>query len=90
MVRVLTILVSTISNSQFFLLKNVISFCEYKSYSHFFQHFFFGVYAIFNNQNFNDTLTNDIVNFEQLGSDCEESTYADTRRLSWGTAFRSR
>ena len=34
-------------------------------------HIFFSknisVYAIFNEQNFNDTLTNDIVNFEQLG-----------------------
>ena len=25
------------------------------------------VYAIFNDQNFNDTVTNDIVSFEQLG-----------------------
>ena len=25
------------------------------------------VYAIFNDQNFNDTLTNDIVRFDQLG-----------------------
>ena len=25
------------------------------------------VYAIFNDQSFNDTLTNDIVSFEQLG-----------------------
>ena len=27
------------------------------------------VYAIFNDQSFNDTLTNDAVNFEQLGRD---------------------
>ena len=27
------------------------------------------IYAIFNNQSFNDTLTNDIVSFEQLGPD---------------------
>ena len=27
------------------------------------------VYAIFNDQSFNDTLTNDIVGFEQLGPD---------------------
>ena len=27
------------------------------------------VYAIFNDQRFNDTLTNDIVSFEQLGPD---------------------
>ena len=28
------------------------------------------VYAIFNDQSFNDTLTNDIVSFEQLGPVC--------------------
>ena len=28
-------------------------------------------YAILNDQSFNDTLTNDIVSFEQLGPDCE-------------------
>ena len=27
--------------------------------------------AIFNDQSFNDTLTNDIVSFEQLGPDCQ-------------------
>ena len=27
------------------------------------------IYAIFNDQNFNNTLTNDIVSFEQLGPD---------------------
>ena len=31
----LTVLVSKISNSQVFLLKNVSSFCKCKSYSHF-------------------------------------------------------
>ena len=39
-----------------------------KSYSHFFSKNI-SVYAIFNDQSFNDTLTNDIVSFEQLGSD---------------------
>ena len=29
------------------------------------------VYATFNDQNFNDTLTNDIVSFEQLGPDLD-------------------
>ena len=37
-------------------------------------HIFFSknisIYAIFNDQNFNDTLTNDIVSFEQLGPGC--------------------
>ena len=47
MVKMLTVLVSTIFNSQ----KNI------------------SVHAIFNDQSFNDTLTNDIVSFEQLGPD---------------------
>ena len=29
------------------------------------------LYAIFNDQNFNDTLTNDIISFEQLGPVCQ-------------------
>ena len=37
-------------------------------------HLFFSknisTYAIFNDQSFNDTLTNDIVSFEQLGPEC--------------------
>ena len=42
------------------------SFCKCKSYSHFFSRNI-SVYAIFNDQSFNDTLTNDIVSIEQLG-----------------------
>ena len=61
----LTVLVSTISNSQVFLLKK---FCKCKSYSHFLSKNI-GIYAIFNEPSFNDTLTNDIVSFEQLGPD---------------------
>ena len=68
MVKMLTVLVSTISNSLVFLLKNVSSFCKCKSYSHFFSKNIC-VYLIFNDQSFNDTLTNDIVSFEQLGPD---------------------
>ena len=64
MVKMFTVLVSTISNSQIFLLKNASSFC--KSYSHFFSKNI-SVYAIFNDQSFKDTLTNDTVSFEQLG-----------------------
>ena len=52
MVKMLTVLVRIISNS--------------KAYSHFFSKNI-SVYAIFDDQNFNDTLTNDIINFEQLG-----------------------
>ena len=62
----LTVLVSTITNSQAFLLKNVSSFCKFKSYSHFFSKNI-RVYAIFNDQSFNDTLINGIARFEQLG-----------------------
>ena len=54
------VLVSTISNSQLFLLK--------KSYSHFFSKNI-SVYAIFNDQSFNDTLTKYIVSFKQLSPD---------------------
>ena len=65
----LTVLVSTISNSQEFLLKkNVSSFCKCKSYSNFFSKNI-SIYAIFNYENFNDTLSYDIVNFELLGPD---------------------
>ena len=72
----LTVLVSTISNSQVFLLKNVSSFCKCKSYSHFFSKNI-SVYAIFNDQSFNNTLTNDIVSFEQLGPECLEHIIID-------------
>ena len=41
------------------------SICKCKSYSHFFSKNI-GVYAVFNDQSFNDTLTNNIV-VEQLG-----------------------
>ena len=49
-IKMLTVLVSTISNSQvFFAEKNVSSFCKCKSYSHFFSKNI-SVYAIFNDQ----------------------------------------
>ena len=44
------------------------SFCICKSYSHFFSKNI-SIYAIFNDQSFNDTLTNNIYSFEQLGPD---------------------
>ena len=37
-----------------------------QSYSHFFSKNI-SIYAVFNNQSFNDRLINDIVSFEQLG-----------------------
>ena len=37
-----------------------------QNYSHFFSKNI-SIFAIFNDQSFNDTLTNDIISFEQLG-----------------------
>ena len=58
----LTVLGSTISNSEVFSLENVKA-----------THILFSknisIYAVFNDQSFNDTLTNNIVSFEQLGPD---------------------
>ena len=64
-VKMLTFLVSTITNSWIFLLENVSSFCICKSYSYFFSKTI-SVYAIFNDQSFNDTSTNDMLSFKQL------------------------
>ena len=69
--KMLIFLVSTISNSHVFLLKNnVSSFCICKSYSHFFSKNI-SIYAIFNDQSLNDTLTNDIVSFKELGPEAK-------------------
>ena len=66
----LTVLVSTISNSQVFCWKNASSFCKCcKSYAHFFSKNISVYAAVFNDQSFTYTLTNEIVSFEQLGSD---------------------
>ena len=62
-VKMLTVLVSTVSDLKVFLLKK---FCKCKSYSHFFRKNI-SVYAIFDDRRFNNTLSNDIVSFEQLG-----------------------
>ena len=59
MVKMLTVLVGTVSNSKVFLLEKLLTFFS-KNVS---------VYAIFNDQSFNDMLTNDVVSFEQLGTD---------------------
>ena len=63
----LTVLIRTISNSQVFLMKKMrVAFYKCKSYLHFFSKNI-SLHAIFNDQNFNNRLTNDIVYFEQLG-----------------------
>ena len=45
-----------------------VAFANAKATLHFFSKNI-TIYAIFNDQSFKDMLTNDIVNFEQLGSD---------------------
>ena len=60
MVQMSTVLVSIISNSQVFLLKIAIA-----KATHIFSKNI-SLYAIFNDQSFNDTSTNDIASFEQL------------------------
>ena len=50
-----------------------VSNCECKSYSHVFSKTI-NIYIIFIDQNFNDTLTNDIVSNEQLGPDRRKTT----------------
>ena len=62
-VKMLTVLLSTISNSQVFLLKKM--WVAFASYSHFFSKNI-SIYAIFNDQSFHDMLTKNIVSFEQL------------------------
>ena len=66
-VRMLTVLVSTISNSQVFLLKKCEQLLQMQKLLTFFFSKNISIYAIFNDQSFNDTLTNDIVSFQQLG-----------------------
>ena len=50
-------------------------------------HIFFSknisVYAIFDDQNFNDTLTNDIVSFEQLGPGQTQMRQRSTKPTNW-------
>ena len=63
-----TVLVSKISNSKDFLLKKCEWLLKIQKLLTFSARNI-SVYAIFNDQSFNDTLTNDIVSFEQLGPD---------------------
>ena len=51
---------------KYFCWKNVSSFCKCKSYTNFFSKNI-SVYAIFKDQSFNDTLTNNTISFEQVG-----------------------
>ena len=69
MVKMLTVLVITIPYSQvFFAEKMCVAFANAKA-THIFSSKILA-YDIFNDQSFNDTFTNAIVSFEQLGPDC--------------------
>ena len=57
-VKMLTVLVSTVSYTQVFLLKNVRSYFFNKNFS---------LSVIFNDQSYNSTLTYDIVSLDHLG-----------------------
>ena len=61
---------------RYFAEKNVSSFCKRKSYSHFFSKNI-SKFAICNGQSFNDTLTNDIVSFEQFGPDLNVTEHVE-------------
>ena len=50
----------------YFAEKMWVAFANAKNYSHFFNNNI-SIYAICNDQSLNDTLTNDIISFEQLG-----------------------
>ena len=72
-VKMLSVLVSTVSNSQLFLLKKNVSSLQ-KLLTFFFSKNT-SVNSIFNDQNFNDTLTNETVSFEQLCPENEINEY---------------
>ena len=64
-VKMLTVLVSSISNSQVYVLKKM--WVAFAKATHIFFSKNISIYAIFKNQSFNNTFTNYIVSFEQLG-----------------------
>ena len=63
--KILTVLVSTISNSQVFLLKKM--WVAFAKATHIFCSKNISIYVIYNDQSFNNMLINNIVSFEQLG-----------------------
>ena len=67
----LIVLVNIISNSQVFLLKKCEQLLQMQKLLTFFFSKNISIYAIFSGQRFNDTLTNDIVSFEQLGPELQ-------------------
>ena len=74
MVKMLTVLVSTctITNSQVFLLRKNVKIAFAYAITFFQQNI--SVYAIFNDQSFNDALTKGMFSFEQLAPDFQNFT----------------
>ena len=71
-VKMLTVLVSTISNSQLFLLKKMwVAFANAKA-THIFSAKILAYMPYLMIKVLKDTLTNDMVSFEQLGPDDDE------------------
>ena len=62
-------MISTISNSQVFLLKKCEQLLQMQKLLTFFSAKLLA-YNLFNDQCFNDKLTNVIISFEQLGPEC--------------------
>ena len=80
-VKISTLLVSTISDTQICLLKNVSSFCK--------SHFCFSknISPYKYDQSFNDTITNDIVSFEHLGPEFHFELFFSTAECSSSKHF---
>ena len=91
MVKMLTFLVNTTSNLQVFLLKKIIALNLQMQKLLTFLSKNITVYAIFNDQSFNDTLPNDIVSFEQLGPGvhCNRSCLMNDAAISFKTPMCS-
>ena len=71
----LTVLVSTISNSQVFLLKKCEYLLQMQKLLTFFSAKVLAYVPLYNDQSFNDTLTINIVSFKQLGPDLFSVNY---------------
>ena len=85
-VKLLTVLVSTIFNSQVFVLKKMWVAFAYAKPSHIFSSKNISIYAIFNDPSFNDTPTNDIVSFKQFGPErCTIKLYEPGHIISYKT-----
>ena len=80
MVKMLTVLVSAISNSQVILLKNARA-------THIFSAKILAYMPLFNDQTFNATLTNNIVSFEQLGPDLVYCVSQTVRLCTFGHVY---